>query len=189
MRAMRCHRKFPDVILYLAEGQGFTDHHPVFCVHSRRRLLLITAFSSLKDCHIFLSALVSLKLVALFADTVVIGSLTHSKQVKRSGTHSSLAAEEWKKVLKAHHPLFRAFDPVSGLYKLGRIRDFVPKLQPVFIFLWALLCLACARFASSWWQNIRIPCFLTAVVVGLEWIATIMSISIQVKRQVILGTD
>ena len=190
--AMKHPREFPGAILYLGGNHGFPDKHPVFCVRPQhsRRLLLITAFSSLKQCHHFLKNLVQLRWVALLGETVKIRSLTATKSIQPSDAHNNLTKEEWKKVLKTHHPRLFTHDPISGNDRLTRIRELVPKLQVTHVILWCVCCFVCERFlAPATWELIKIPCLLAMVAVALQCVATVLSISVRVNQRVILRAD
>jgi len=189
--AMKSRRKFPDAILYLGGDHGFPNNHPVFCMRAKRphRLVLITAFSSLKKCHLFLNTIIQLRWVALLAETVKTLSLTAPECIQHPGASSNLKQEEWKKVLKTHHQRLLSFDPTSGLDRLTRIRELVPKTQVAFAILWGVTCLVIRNFFDSTWQEIKIPCTLALVSVALQCFAAILSISAQVNRRIILRAD
>lgn len=190
-RAMKHHQNSPEVILYLQRGLDFPDHHPVFCIRSRdvHRILLITAFSSLTQCHQFLRALMHRKWVSVFGENVIIKSLTPIKHVQRTGGSRALKKEEWKKVLKTHHPCFLCLDPITRNVSLGRIRELAPKLQGVLLILWVLFCFGFSLLSASKWQSVRIPFIVCTVAVSLDYMAAVLSMSAQVKRRVVLRAD
>ena len=190
-RAMPHLQNSPEMILYLQRGLGFPDCHPVFCVRSRgvRRALLITAFSSLNQCHQFLRVLMHQKLVSLFGENIIIRSLVPIEHVQRTGGSRKLKKEEWKKVLRTHHPCFICLDPITRNESLGYIRQLAPKLQGVLLILWVLCCCVFSQLSASKWQSVRIPFIVGTVAVFLDFTAAVLSMSALVKRRVVLRAD